>query len=105
MLPPGYLELHGGKTQRVKPALAPAPQPPTPKSPKKALTVEAASVQEEAGLVEEAGDGKGKGKGKGKTTLSSDRASRWLLSGDEASGDIAFMRVSSCGKVARVAVQ
>lgn len=124
LLPPGYIERHGGKTQRLRP---PPPLPPSPAAltlavPPQALGAGDNDAAAAAAAVKKDGAGGGSafavggaaapvctplvalvtgvdsggsasGGGDGKVVLKPDN-DRWLLSDDEACGDIAFMRVS-----------
>lgn len=83
LLPRGYLERHGGKAQRAGAGGSVHRK------------VGASGDEADSGDGVAADDSDDEGSvGEVEAVLSSDRASRWLLSSDEASDDIAFMRVS-----------
>ena len=85
LLPRGYLERHGGKTQRA--GAGASAQGEVTSEDESDSGARAAERKEGNGDEDEV---------EIEAALSSDadRASRWLLSSDEASDDIAFMRVS-----------
>lgn len=85
LLPRGYLERHGGKTQRAGAGASAQGE----------VTSEDESDSGARAAERKEGNG-GEDEVEIEAALSSDadRASRWLLSSDEASDDIAFMRVS-----------
>lgn len=110
LLPPGYIERHGGKPQKVLPPPPPPPSAPPPSAP--ATTGQGVgsgdAAKESSGVANKStapitsvpAGGGGSGSGGGSSSSSSDgkgasdRANRWLLSTGEASDDVASMRVS-----------